>query len=195
MAKKEIDWKHYATLDVLCLYDLIHLSLGIHPEEPLKKLSPELDLKWTNRNLMCLGAIKTKELKNHTHIKGIDIFSPPAKAYHVLIDDFVRFALKWKWKLPDEFPRKNQVFENEYEACPFCHYKTNLIKIQGEAIKKFWADFDFTKPETEPKSAVIIDWIMTEHGVSDRIASAIATIIRPDRLNRGIKKQKKPLTD
>jgi integration host factor subunit alpha len=124
-------------------------------------------------------------------LKGIDWFSPTPKAYSILIKDFVRFALKKKWQLPKEFPYKAEIMANENVECVICHYGTNLLKIQAAAIKKFWANFDRLRPGTEPKSAVVIDWLMAEYRVSRNVASVMASIIRPDGLKHGVKTQKK----
>jgi hypothetical protein len=194
MAKKEIDWKLYEKLDVYCLYDLILLSLNAHPEFSWKKLSPVLQEHWVNRSKVCLKAIENGELKPFSIHKGLGL-EYPSRSYDMAIKDFVRFALNRypKWELPDEFPYKAEIMANEIVECPFCHYETKLLKIQGEAIKKFWANFDPLKPETEPKSAVVIDWLKAEYGVSANVASVMASIIRPDGLKPGVKKQKKPV--
>jgi hypothetical protein len=190
-AKKEIDWNLYAEVNSLTLYELINLSLGLHPEEKYKDMDEKTALLWSDRSIIALESIKNKELKPFKHTRGL-VFSFETEAYKVLIKEFVRFAYKWQWKLPKNFPKNAEFLESETKECPFCHYETKLLKIQGEAIKKFWADFDPMKPGTEPKKTTVMNWLKSEYRISDKSADAIATIIRPDGLSPGVKPQKEP---
>lgn len=68
-------------------------------------------------------------------------------------------------------------------------YQTNLLKIQNLAIKHF---YEPRKP-VDPKKDAVTEWIKTEGtkqgvNISDNIADAIFTIIKPDDHNPKIKR-------
>ena len=68
------------------------------------------------------------------------------------------------------------------------NYTTRLLNFQNMAIKKFWIKFNPTLP---PRSVDIVSWLI-EQGLTQREASMIDCIIRPDAHKRGgIRSRKK----
>lgn len=61
-------------------------------------------------------------------------------------------------------------------------YRTPLLDILRLAIAEHWINFD---PNNPPKGSKIIDWLKSEHGVSQRAAEAIDLIIRHESRQRG----------
>lgn len=61
------------------------------------------------------------------------------------------------------------------------NHSTPLLELQKETIKKFWENYDPSRP---PKQEVIISWL-EEKGVSQREAKYIDSIIRPPQHKLG----------
>ena len=63
-------------------------------------------------------------------------------------------------------------------------YRTKLLNVMDLAIEKFWLNYDPQEPDTAPKNEDVISFLLSkscgEFKVSERIASAMATIIRHD---------------
>lgn len=69
-------------------------------------------------------------------------------------------------------------------------YTTRLLQIQGEAVRKFWENYDLSEPDTAPDKSAIIDWLTDTKGCSQQEAQAIDLIIRHDSRKKGGAKPK-----
>lgn len=91
--------------------------------------------------------------------------------------------------LPDKFFTVKHVHEGAVTEQTSPTYQTNLLKIQDLAIKHF---YESRKP-VDPKKSEVTEWIKNEASnlkisISDNIADAIFTIIKPDDHNPKIKR-------
>jgi hypothetical protein len=73
----------------------------------------------------------------------------------------------------------------EPQKWPWGDHETELLRAMAAAAKRFWYNYDPEQLDTAPKSEDVKTWLMDEHGVSDNLAQAIATILRPSGLRTG----------
>ena len=72
---------------------------------------------------------------------------------------------------------------------PWGDHHTKLLGHLDLCARKFWCDYDPANPKgTAPKSAEVIHWLIDECKVSESIAKAMATLLRPDDLKTGPRK-------
>ena len=72
---------------------------------------------------------------------------------------------------------------------PWGDHHTKLLGNLNLCARKFWCDYDPANPKgTAPKSAEVILWLINECKVSESIAKAMATLLRPDDLKTGPRK-------
>ncbi|QLP99025.1 MAG: hypothetical protein HZY78_00645 [Burkholderiaceae bacterium] len=65
--------------------------------------------------------------------------------------------------------------------------RTNLLRKMAEANEKFWRLYDPADPSTAPTNEQVVAHLKRQ-GVSQRIAEAIATILRAEDLPTGPRK-------
>ena len=63
---------------------------------------------------------------------------------------------------------------------PWGGYTTKHLKTIAEVVKEFWSTYDPEQPDTAPTNSEVQDWLMSERGVSKKIAESMATICRAD---------------
>ena len=73
------------------------------------------------------------------------------------------------------------------KAWPWGDRTTKLLDLLAQTANQWWSDYDPKKPQTAPKSESIEEWLSNK-GVSQKIAAAMATILRPDGLKPGPRK-------
>jgi hypothetical protein len=67
---------------------------------------------------------------------------------------------------------------------PWGKYHTTRLGHLEAAARRFWVNFDPSDNTTAPRNEEVIAWLL-ERAVSENIAKAIATILRPDNLPTG----------
>jgi len=76
---------------------------------------------------------------------------------------------------------------------PWGEHETELLRKLADAAREFWLPYDQSKhskaPIKPPINKQVAGWL-TEHGVSPRIAAAMATILRDDNQPRGRPKKR-----
>jgi len=70
---------------------------------------------------------------------------------------------------------------------PWGEHETLLLNKLGGAANRFWKLFDPDDPSTAPTNEQVTEWLKKQ-GVSQRIATAMATILRADNLPTGPRK-------
>ena len=70
---------------------------------------------------------------------------------------------------------------------PWGNYSTKTLELMAAAATRFWVAYQPENPRSAPKTNEVTDWLI-ENGVSKNIASAIATILRADKLATGNRK-------
>lgn len=67
---------------------------------------------------------------------------------------------------------------------PWGEYETKWMRIQAEAVQKFWVLYVPGEQDTAPDIKQIMKWLKTK-GLSLTLAKSMATIIRADDVPRG----------
>ncbi|MRW83024.1 hypothetical protein GJ698_02830 [Pseudoduganella sp. FT26W] len=73
------------------------------------------------------------------------------------------------------------------ETFPWGQHNTVLLSRLAEAAMQFWSLYDPDEPSTAPTNDQVRMWLV-ERGVTERIADAMATILRADGLRSGRRK-------
>jgi hypothetical protein len=68
---------------------------------------------------------------------------------------------------------------------PWGEYQTPSLQLLAETAKRYWTGYDRSEPSTAPTNADVVEWLMTQRGLSQNLASAIATILRDPDLPSG----------
>ena len=72
---------------------------------------------------------------------------------------------------------------------PWGNHHTELLGHLEAAAREFWVNYNPDNAKgTAPKNDEVIRWLVTNHKVSDAMAKAIATMLRPDGLPTGPRK-------
>lgn len=81
---------------------------------------------------------------------------------------------------------KKAAIEGVNSRWPWGNHHTELLGHLDAAARKFWVHYDPKNAKrTAPKSDEVKDWLITQHKVTANMASAIATMLRPDDLPTG----------
>lgn len=94
----------------------------------------------------------------------------------VVISELLRYQA-WCLSLPHG--------ETTRTRWPWGDHHTVLLGHLEAAAQRYWADYDPANPDTANTSVTVIEWLENERKVSNRMASAIATLLRPDGLPTG----------
>ena len=73
-------------------------------------------------------------------------------------------------------------------AWPWGDYETKLLRDLAAAAHRWWVNFDPTDPTTAPTNDQVSAWLVKERKATERIADAMATILRADGLRPGPRK-------
>lgn len=105
--------------------------------------------------------------------------------------DVNKFPSKYEFEkksasIPDEILAKEECISSRW---PWGNHHTELLGHLDAAAREFWIDYDPERAKTTaPKSESVIDWLKKNRKVSNTMAKAIATMLRPDDLPTGPRK-------
>ena len=92
----------------------------------------------------------------------------------------------------ERFMREKHVMEqipcSDVSKWPWGIYETKHLRIMADAIQRFWVNYDPEEPDTAPTNEDVTKWLKAK-GVTNNIASRIATIIRADDLPVGVRRR------
>lgn len=71
---------------------------------------------------------------------------------------------------------------------PWGSHHTKALGHLEAAAQRFWVNYDPSDYTTAPRNADVSEWLAKERGVTPNMASAIASILRPDDLPTGPRK-------
>jgi len=135
---------------------------------------------------MFFGVSTTKDEKeDYCAVRG---FSPELQPYAFAKDlVIVREEL-------DRFEREYRIGAHAGELpapdsltkWPWGEHETKLLRTLADAAKRFWVNYEPGEPDTAPTNADVADFLK-KRGVSERLAAAMATILRADNLPAGRK--------
>jgi hypothetical protein len=106
---------------------------------------------------------------------------------HYTTRSFVELAGKNSWSLPDAFPA-TALNGATLHTRRFASHDTELLRHLEAAAKQWWSTYDPDDPSTAPTNEEVSSWLIGRN-VSEHIAKAMATILRPDRLRLGPRKR------
>jgi len=166
--------------------DVIHLLLGREPLVPFLGDMPE---GWEDFLCSAHEAVRHSGLARTVTPHGVS-FNP-----RDVIEWAGRHKKEWPWfpfHSEDEFPsddsprkpRTADQAETPNEAAS-SNYTTRLLEAVYAARKEHWDSFNPDDVTTAPKAATVREWLKKNHGVSGRMAMAIATILRGDEVRTG----------
>ncbi|MGF6664063.1 hypothetical protein QF000_005731 [Paraburkholderia atlantica] len=123
----------------------------------------------------------------------------------IRLEDFVALARKKRWRLPAELEEFYGGYDPPYDsywdtvcgtgARPeaslqhFGNHSTKRLRLLAAAAQRFWGElYDASEPTTAPTNEMVTKWL-TAQGESDRMAEAMASILRADDLPAGRRKK------
>jgi hypothetical protein len=130
-----------------------------------------------------------------------DGLTAPRKMSHLVpLDAFARWAVDTAdaisgWTVPDRL----RSFASDVGRAPISagaakwpwgDYETKYLAHLKAAVVEFWAKWD-GQAASAPKNEVVIAWLKSRD-ISDRIAAAMATILRSDRVPDGPRPRSSP---
>jgi hypothetical protein len=71
---------------------------------------------------------------------------------------------------------------------PWGNHHTELLGHLAAAAQRYWVKYDPTDATTAPTNKDVAEWLMAEHKVSQKMADAIASMLRPDGFPTGPRK-------
>lgn len=83
---------------------------------------------------------------------------------------------------------QTQPVESLANQWPWGNHHTVLLGHLAAAAQRYWVKYDPTDATTAPTNKDVAEWLMTEHKVSQKMADAIASMLRPDGLPTGPRK-------
>lgn len=117
----------------------------------------------------------------------IDGRYPVPNPSHVIVntDDL---PVSWKETINEAEKRESEVVDGERgRKWPWGDYETDLLRKLATAADRFWKLYDPADNTTAPTNQQVTDWLK-QHGVADRTAEVMATILRADGLPTGPRK-------
>lgn len=96
--------------------------------------------------------------------------------------EFAKWAGSIGISMPLGFPQRDTETPPPISGWPWGTYQTEMLALLAEAVERFWVRFDPNEPDTAPDSKTdVIPWLRSK-GLSNNMAEAIATIIRPKNI-------------
>jgi hypothetical protein len=71
---------------------------------------------------------------------------------------------------------------------PWGTHHTEALGHLGAAAMRWWTLYDPSEPDTAPTNKQVAEWLQTERGLSQKMAEAMASILRADGLPTGPRK-------
>lgn len=177
------EWKRIMSLEpILSVDHITHAFIGIDPYDQ-SYWSDDINAEYQRRKDMLLGAVNRGDLNG----KGSD-------SNQIMID--VMDLLTWCEARDIEYPLikpkplivpKAQHSPEPVEAkrWPWGDHTTQLLEALADAAKQLWSTYDPDDPCTAPTNDDVSSYLLARKGVSENIAKAMATILRPESISTG----------
>lgn len=112
---------------------------------------------------------------------------PVPNPSHVIVNT-EDLPVSWKEAINEAENRESEVVDGERgRKWPWGYYETDLLRKLATAADRFWKLYDPADNTTAPTNQQVTDWLK-KHGVADRTAEVMATILRADGLPTGPRK-------
>lgn len=189
MTNRKPNWSKWNLIEDALVWQVVALSLDIDPDAVTR----------SRNDWMAGGKFVNHEGKDFqdrldiisANYEKIDPIPKPISlngiAYLELnIPMFSKWAIEKNLSIPNEL---KQLVKQIATQQPTPAYETNLLKIQNLAIKNFYE----SRRRADPKKDEVTEWIKSEAAkleitISQNIADAIFTIIKPDDHNPKIRR-------
>jgi hypothetical protein len=90
----------------------------------------------------------------------------------------------YQFDLRQELPASHM----ELGRWPWGNHHTELLGHLAAAAQRYWVKYDPTDATTAPTNKDVAEWLIANHKVSQKMADAIASMLRPDGLPTGPRK-------
>ena len=175
-----------------------HYSNGI-AELEWEGTDPEQRDEDDPKKLVGLASVKMSELTRLDFLYGADaplhewLSEPKKRKFEDQVFDrhsIVRWVKAIGMKSVYQFHLKQpDAAQNTPGRWPWGNHHTELLGHLEAAAREFWVNYNADSAKaTAPKNDTVVKWLKTEHKVSDAMAKAIATMLRPDGLPTGPRK-------
>lgn len=194
MNNRKPNWKKWNLIEDAEVWKVIALSLDIDPDKIKRNRSDwmsggEYVNHEGNEFKDRLDVIKANYTKIDSSPKAVNM---NGIAYcHINISKFTNWAINVDWEIPPEMKKASQkdVPINATITSETGNYSSELLNILDLAIVNFYE----SRREVDPKKEEVLEWLATKAkelkvNLSDNIAEAIFTIIKPDDHNPKIKR-------
>jgi hypothetical protein len=186
-ASKKPEWKYWQSPRRVKPWEAAALSLELDPFAVTYEDREKKFLYWRSGELISRFKLIIHDLESCRETVGVPIHERTLE-----IAEFSRWAISIGWEVPAMLKRyaKASPAPRAANGWPWGQFNTKLLEDLAAAAKEFWATWD-GEQGTAPKTDAVVKWLMDKRGLSQNIASAIATILRADSLPSGPRKKAK----
>jgi hypothetical protein len=177
-------WKDWESAEHARLWQAVALACNLEPTQLTVSGTPRLERSFMDPPPKDFEALLTLAISN---IGAGGILTPTSiskegiEESETALSTFAVWAKSLGYKLPPEFPRKDELVQPLNQGWPWGHYETKLLRRLAAAANRFWKNYDPSDPTTAPTNEEVIKWLKAR-GVADRTAEVMASILRADGL-------------
>jgi hypothetical protein len=183
------DWSVWKEVKQIKLWHIVALACDLDPFQFTLFDSPRLDRTFSKipGRFDALLSLAKNSLGGISILRPIQICPDAIEETEVIPSNFGAWAKSIRYPLPVEFPWQDEPVLPLSREWPWGTYETDLLKKLAMAANRFWRNYDPTDASTAPINKDVINWLV-EHGVANRTAEIMATILRADGLPTGPRK-------
>ena len=104
------------------------------------------------------------------------------------LSEFTSWLHRLSHKTPAEYPWTAMELDTDSMPWPWGSHQTKELVLLAKAAHKFWRYYDPNDPATAPTSEQVMSWLV-EKGIASRKAEVMASLLRPENLPTGPRKQ------
>lgn len=188
-AQHRPDWSLWKEVKQIKLWHAVALACDLDPYQFTLFDSPRLDRIFSRipGKFDALLSLAKNSLGGVSILKPIQICPDDIEETEVTPSNFGAWAKSIRYPLPAEFPWQDEPALPLSREWPWGTYETDLLKKLAMAANRFWRNYDPADASTAPTNKDVINWLI-EHGVANRTAEIMATILRADGLPTGPRK-------
>jgi hypothetical protein len=183
------DWTHWKSIKSIKLWHAVALACDLDPYQFTYFGSPNLN-KYFSRPPDAFKKLLTMAIGSlgGGGILKVISFSPEGiEESEIAPSIFGAWITSINYQIPPDFPWQDVPVLPLSREWPWGTYETELLRKLALAANRFWRNYDPADTSTAPINKDVIDWLV-EHGVANRTAEIMATILRVDGLPTGPRK-------
>ena len=188
-ALKKPDWTAWQTTRQTALWKATVLACDLDPVNFQLPGSENLVRSWKELPQQAEDLLTAAKgsLGSNGILKVVATSTSGLEEYVVDLANFAAWLLSMRHPMPDGFPWGPEEIDLNYLHWPWGQHSTALLRNLAEAANKFWKNYDPADPSSAPTNKQVTAWL-EKRGVAARNATAIATILRDDKLPPGPRK-------